>query len=205
MSSDKAIIFDFGNVLCSFDNKVFLKALSRRSLCSVPELDRVIYKESRICSQYETGEMSSEEFMKNIQALAGTSLSEEEFIEHYARRKFSPIPGSFELVQNLKDQGYKLGLLSNTSEMDFEHYIRKIPVFPLFDAVSTSYQVGAMKPSPLIYKDSLAKLELPAQSCVYIDDVTKYVQVAQDMGMRGIVCRENGQVVQDLRALDIKI
>ena len=87
---------------------------------------------------------------------------------------------------------YRLGLLSNTNEWHFDHSIRTVDVFPLFDAVTLSYEVGAMKPAPVIYEDMLKKLGVPAGDCVYFDDIQENVDAGIRAGMHGTAVHHRG-------------
>jgi FMN phosphatase YigB (HAD superfamily) len=59
----KAVIFDFGNVICSFDNDTFLRSLLRYTDKRFDELKAAIYA-SDLPARYETGLISSEEFFR---------------------------------------------------------------------------------------------------------------------------------------------
>lgn len=180
----QAVIFDFGNVICRFDNTRFLEGLS--ALCGKPAgaLKAAIYEDSPLNEDYEAGRIGSRDFLKGVSARCGKDISERDFLQAYTEI-FTPIEATFALIRRLNPR-YRLGLLSNTSPWHFEHAIRTTGVFPLFDSVSLSYEVGHSKPDPRIYEDALAKLGLPAEACVYIDDLRPFAQAASGQGMRGI-------------------
>lgn len=199
----KAIIFDFGNVICSFDNQLFLNKLSQYTSKSVDELYNLIYVQSDLPQQYESGKLASAEFFKSISQLSGASLDQELFMEIYTD-KFKPINSTFELIKKLKKH-YKLALLSNTSEGDFVRRIQTMEIFPLFDVVSTSFEVGAMKPNEKIYFDCIKKLDLEPEECIYIDDIKEYALKANELGMKGIHYTSPDQLIQQLVALQIRV
>lgn len=179
----EAVVFDFGNVLCTFDNRLMLTGLA--PLCGLPpaELGRRIAG-SDLPRAYESGEIDSPAFLAGLSALCGHAFPEAAFLQAFTGI-FTPIEPVWRLVRALKPR-YRLGLLSNTNPWHFEHSIRPTAVFPLFDAVTLSYEVGAMKPDPRIYADAVAKLTLPPAACVFIDDLAENVEGARAAGMRGI-------------------
>ncbi|MEW6719041.1 MAG: HAD family phosphatase [Thermodesulfobacteriota bacterium] len=179
----RGIIFDFGNVISSFDTGRFLSRLKRWSGLPVESLRETVYG-SGLHSRYERGEVSSEEFHRLVASATGAVVPDETFAEGFADI-FTPIEGTGEIVRGLKGK-YRLGLLSNTNEWHFQRHIRKVPVFPLFDAVTLSFEVGALKPDPAIYRDALRKLSLPPEECVFIDDIPEYADGAAALGIRGI-------------------
>lgn len=180
----KAVIFDFGNVICRFDNKIIFERVSVHTGITVSELESIVYGAPDLIVGYESGTITSDEFYARLKTMCGLRMSKAEFVHVYTD-KFTPIPETFELIRRLKGR-YKLGLLSNTSEWDFEHGIRTVEVFPLFDAVTVSFQVHALKPEKTIYLDTLAKLDVHPHECVYIDDIEKYVDAARSLGMNAI-------------------
>ncbi len=179
----EAVIFDFGNVLCTFDNRRILAALAPLCGLTQAELGRRIAG-SDLPRAYESGEIDSPAFLTGLSALCGHVFGEAAFLRAFTGI-FTPIEPVWHLIRALKPR-YRLGLLSNTNPWHFEHSIRPTPVFPLFDAVTLSYEVRAMKPDPRIYADAVAKLALPPAACVFIDDLPENVEGARAAGMWGI-------------------
>ena len=196
----RAVIFDFGNVICSFDVEIFLAKLHEWSGLDVETLRDRIYG-SRLHSRYERGEISSERFYREISRLTGARVSAEEFAEGFSDI-FTPLESTHGLIRALKGT-YRLGLLSNTNEWHFLRHIRKVPVFPLFDAVTLSFEVGALKPEPEIYLDALRKLSLPPEACVFIDDIGKYAEGAAALGIRGIRYTGHAELLRELSGLGV--
>ncbi|WP_243286670.1 HAD family hydrolase [Geothrix terrae] len=197
----RAVIFDFGQVVCTFDNRRMYRALS--DLCGLPEQDlarRVA--QSDLPRAYETGKISSPAFLEGLSALCGFAFPEAAFVRAFTDI-FVPIPSTFDLIRRLRPR-YRLGLLSNTSPWHAEHGIRTTGVFPLFDAVTFSYEVGAMKPDPRIYRDMLAKLRLPPEACAFIDDLPENVEGARAIGMHGITYPGPTALLTALRALGVE-
>jgi putative hydrolase of the HAD superfamily len=197
----KAIIFDFGNVVCEFDNNIFLRKISEFTDKSTSELNQLIYLSSDLPKRYETGLISSDQFFNEISKRCNLSMPKSEFIKAYTDI-FTPIKTSFELIRNLKSQ-YKLALLSDTSEWDFEYGIRLVEVFDLFDAVTLSFEVKALKPDKKIFYDVLAKLSVEPEECIYIDDIEEYVRVARRIGIHAIHYTSHTDLCHSLRKLSV--
>lgn len=51
----KAIIFDFGNVICYFTNEILIDRISKLSGKTKDEVFDLIYKKSDLPKKYETG------------------------------------------------------------------------------------------------------------------------------------------------------
>lgn len=199
----QAVIFDFGNVLCSFRVTTFFENLARHSTTTVDRFQALMPGISRLAIAYETGLMSSEEFLIRFSELTGIRIDRDDFIRAYTTI-FTPIEGTFDAIRRLKGR-YRLGLLSNTNEWHFEHSIRTVEVFPLFDAVTLSYEVRAMKPAPAIYNDMLRKLGLPAETCVYFDDLQENVDAGAQAGMQARLFTTPEQMHEDLAKLGVTV
>ncbi len=197
----KAIIFDFGNVVSRFDNDRFLEGLA--TLCGRPaaELKTAIYGQSTLTQDYEAGRISSGDFLSGISAICGKDLPEEDFLQAYTGI-FTPIAATQELILKLEPR-YRMLLLSNTSPWHYQHAIQTTPVFPIFENVTLSYEVGASKPDPRLFEDALAKLDLMAEECIYIDDVPAFAQAATEYLLHGITYTTPLALITELRRLKV--
>ncbi len=199
----KAIIFDFGNVICKFDNNIFLERISRYTERSPSELKGLIYQEPGLLGQYETGLISSDEFFGKTVRLCNLKIPKSEFIRAFTEI-FTPIKTTFDLIRRLKPD-YKLALLSDTSEWDFDYGIRPTEVFRLFDTVSLSFEVKEKKPGKKIFFDAIDKLGLKPEECIYIDDIEEYVDAANQLGIHAIKYTTHERLVGELRKLNIRV
>jgi len=197
----RGVIFDFGGVIHSFDVHDFFRGLRGRT-DRTPEEMASLVAGSGLPRRYESGEISSREFYLGIAGLCGLSMPEEEFISAFVSI-FTPIEPTIRLIRGLS-RSYRLGLLSNTNEWHFERHIRAVDIFPLFDAVTLSYQVKTMKPAEGIYRDSLEKIGLPPQECVFIDDLEVNVAAARKMGVHAIHYTGHERLVSSLADLGVR-
>lgn len=203
MSIIKGIIFDHGNVIYSFDNSIFLRKIARFSSKPYTEIERFIYVTSGLPEKYEAGLIDSDQFFREIMEGCGLAITKEQFVEAYTNI-FAPISETMDLIRDLKKK-YKIGLISNASKWHYEYNISKSPVFRLFDAVTVSYQVRAMKPSPKIYRDSLKKLNLEPEECIFIDDKDKHVMGARNVGMGAVIYTSHQHLLHSLRMLGVEV
>ena len=199
----KAIIFDFGNVICTVNNGLFLERISKYTSKTVGKLEGLIYQNPTLPIEYEKGAISSDEFFEKVAQLCELKMDKQTFIEAFTDI-FEPIETTFALIRKLKGR-YKLGLLSNTSQWDYEYGIKAAEVFGLFEAVSLSFELRAMKPSEKIYRDIVGKLGVAAEECVFIDDCQANVEGARQAGLYGIWYNSYEQLVESLEELGIGV
>ncbi len=203
MTAEKnAIIFDYGNVIESFDNDIFLEFLSERSPMNVDELRKKIYFQSTIVKDFETGKIPTEKFHEGICKLIDIQLDKEEFIKGFSGI-FTINESVMDLILQLKPN-YKLGLISNTNEIHFQNVIKRNEIFPLFDAVSLSFEVGVLKPEKKIFLDMIKKIGQIEEECVFIDDQPLYVKAAKGYCFKGVEFKSLELLVEDLKSLGVK-
>ena len=198
-----AVLFDFGQVIASFDLDRMVLNLAEAS-GSTPAAIRGFMADVRdLALLYESGSLTTDQFFERVRARTGMQIGRDRFREAYCDI-FTPITGTHEVIRTLKPR-YRLGLVSNTSEWHFDYGIRPVPVFPLFDTVTLSYEVGAMKPDPAVYRDALRKLDLPAAACVYIDDIQVNVDAAARLGMRAFRYTDHATLLRDLASAGVAV
>lgn len=198
----QAVIFDFGNVVCAFDNDRFVRSLLRFTSRNFDDLKAAIYA-SDLQPRFESGRISSREFFREASRSGGLSASSKEFFQAFLDI-FTPIPSTFRLIRELKET-YKIGLLSNTNECHYERYFKQVEIFPLFDAVTLSFEVKEMKPGERIYRDAVEKLRVRPEECVYIDDIEAYAAGARRVGMKGIRYVTHGALLDSLHAAGVAV
>lgn len=196
----KGVIFDFGGVIHSFDFGMFFRNLDRRTDRTLGEMNSLVAG-SGLPRRYEMGKVSSWEFYHGIANLCGLRVTEEEFVQAFVGI-FTPIKSTIGLIRSLSPS-YRLGLLSNTNEWHFEHHIRTVEVFPLFDAVTLSYQVKTMKPAEAIYLDMLEKIGFSPEECVFVDDLEENIAGARRLNLHAIHYTGHEHLVSSLAELGV--
>lgn len=197
----KAILFDFGDVIWNLDHKPLLQALSAACGKPVDELQALVSGHASLFEDYESGRVDSPRFLAEVSALCGHDFPEPEFIRAFTGI-FTPNGATQDLIRRLKPH-YKLGLISNTNPWHYEYAIRRSEVFPLFDSVTLSFQVGAMKPDPRLFEDALDKLDLMAEECIFVDDQPAFAQAATDHLLHGIAFTTPVALMAELRRLKV--
>lgn len=199
----KAIIFDFGNVICHFTNQILVEKIAKISRKCEEEIFDLIYRQTDVVEKYESGLISSVEFYQKISKLCGINIPYFELKRIYSEDKFTPVKGMEELVKKLK-RNYKIGLLSNTSEWDWDYMVKSAPYINGFESITKSYEARAMKPKIKIFEDAVVKLGLKPEECVFTDDVKEYVAAAKSFGLRAYVFTTTDKLMKDLEKLGLK-
>jgi len=95
-------------------------------------------------------------------------------------------PQIIPMLKELKKQGLKIGLISNCY-FEEANVIRDSALFPYFDAVFLSCELGMRKPEEAIYKVCMKELFVKADECVYVGDGGSYeLETARNLGMKPV-------------------
>jgi putative hydrolase of the HAD superfamily len=134
----------------------------------------------------ERGECTVAEFERMLAGLLVTTHGGPVVADGLLTRMLSagtPLPAMYQLIRDLRAQGVRTALLSNS--WGPAGYPRDD--FPdLFDAVVISGEVGMRKPEPRIFRHAAALLDLDPERCVFVDDVEANVTAAVGCGMTGV-------------------
>ncbi|MCH7955810.1 MAG: HAD family phosphatase [Candidatus Marinimicrobia bacterium] len=180
----EVIVFDLGGVIVNVNFKSPLGVLFDNS--GAPENTiRDDSNISKLTRQYDKGEISAIDFHQKIIEHLGIELSFDEFRRASNEAIEAGDSGMDNLVKTLSTK-YQLAILSNTNPVHFEHIKENYPIIGLFEHISVSYEMGAIKPDAEAYeKLMLATSKLPSQH-LFIDDRIENISAAREIGMDGI-------------------
>ena len=73
-----------------------------------------------------------------------------------------------------------------------------------FHHLILSYEIGAMKPQPAIYRAALQRAECLPSECFYTDDIAPYVEAARHMGIDAVRFESREQIEKEMRDRGIR-
>jgi len=192
--SETAIIFDLGNVILPFDPLRPCGVLGERAGIGALDACQIIYR-NNLERQFEQGKLDGEQFTAGVAATLGIDLEPDSFHDLWIDM-FVENEAVSEIVRQLKPR-HRLVLLSNINPWHW-HYVReKFPILTKFDAVVLSYEEGALKPHPAIYRAALEKTG-SAERVIFIDDMAINAAGAQVLGITGVHFHSASQLREDL-------
>lgn len=106
----------------------------------------------------------------------------------------------FEYIKNDLKPEYKIGLLSNVGS-DMLHELFTQEQIALFDEKVLSFQVGTVKPDPMIYETAATRLDSLCEECMFIDDLERFCTAAEDVGMKAIWHTDTTQTITQIKEL----
>ena len=112
------------------------------------------------------------------------------------------IRGIPELLQRLKDGGYRIGLGSSSVRPMVKNVLTRFGIIGYFDALTTGDEVEHAKPDPAIYLLAAQRLGVKPENCIVVEDAASGVKAAKAAGMKCIAVRNPHSGQQDLSMAD---
>ena len=194
----KAVIFDLGNVIVPFDFKrayARIQPLTKYTAAEIPARIRT----TDLVTRFETGRLGSEQFVQELTALLGLTMTYSEFTSMWSSIF---LPGTLvpESVLASLAQRYPLLVLSNTNPIHFEMVRANYPELRYFGQFVLSYEVGVGKPAAKIYQEAISRAGCSAQECFFTDDILINVEAARRAGMDAVQFLSAAQLETELNA-----
>jgi putative hydrolase of the HAD superfamily len=186
----RALLVDYGGVLTSPPAESFRRWLER------DRLDPARFRElvrgwlaadapANIAHDLETGRLTAAEFERRLTdhlvRADGTTADATGLLARMFA-DFRPEPSMVDSVRRLHASGVRTALVSNSWGFDYP----RDGWSELFDAVVISGEVGLRKPEPAVYLLAAERVGVPADDCVFVDDLPANVRGAAAVGMVGV-------------------
>jgi putative hydrolase of the HAD superfamily len=183
----RAVVFDYGNVLCQPQQPSDVEVMATVCGLAVPRFQQFYWK-FRV--PYDRGELNAEAYWAAVAAedgrvLDGKQVSELTTLD--AKSWSRPNRATIEWVKQLRRAGFGLGLLSNMPFEISRYLTAHCEWLALFDSFTFSCDVGRVKPDPAIYQICLEKLKLAAAEVLFLDDIAANVEGASALGIHGFI------------------
>jgi putative hydrolase of the HAD superfamily len=198
----KTVIFDLGKVLIPFDFSRGYRAMEK--FCDYPaaEIPKRIAA-TGLVHRFETGLVEPRDFVEQLSRMLDLRVTYEQFCEIWSSI-FLPdtlVPES--LLAGIGER-YRLLVLSNTNAIHFAMVRQRYPILRHFHDLVLSYEVKAMKPSPAIYREAIARAQCLPEECFYTDDIPAYVEGARREGIDAVQFESCAQLERELAAREIR-
>jgi putative hydrolase of the HAD superfamily len=153
--------------------------------------------------QLERGEISEDAFIERLEDGLESVLGHRPHLHHF-RQKFwgalAPNEEMIALMHELKASGLKMAMLTNNVREWEPLWRSMLPVDEIFEEIVDSAFVGCRKPEARIYELTLERIGLPAEACLFIDDLLPNIEGAEAAGMSAVHFRDNAQAIAEIRA-----
>jgi len=179
----RAVVFDIGNVLIEWDPRHLYREFFDDQDALMEDFL------STVCTPAWNLELDrGQPWEEGVAALSAAYPDCAELIRAYHERWHDMVPGEIpgtpEILEELKARGVPLYALSNFSREKYLETRERYPSFELFDGLVISGEVGLVKPDPAIWRLLLERYSLDPAAVLYIDDLAENCAVAESLGMK---------------------
>ena len=169
------------------------------------EVDLDSMRENEVFLNLLRGKLTEEEYLNHVLKNKNWNVSVEQLKTAIRQNLNRPIPGTMEIVKELKAKGkYQLILLSDHAREWMEYIEEKKKDLKIFDKKIFSYDIGAVKSDKQTFKIVLEQTGIVADETLFIDDYEKNVKNAEEVGIHGIVF-ENAEQLRKTLSSDLGI
>lgn len=200
----KNIVFDFGGVLLNVDYQKTQDAFVALGVTNFEDF----YSQTNanpLFADLEKGLIPADEFYHAFRRQTGHNLDRDVIKKAWCAMLVSFRPKSFEFLDQLREKGYKVFLLSNTNAIHFEvfhqmfaeqHPHRSFESY--FNMPYYSHLIHERKPDTAAYQYVLDAENLVAEESMFVDDTFKNIPPAQLVGMQVCHLHSNGLIEKEL-------
>lgn len=193
------VLFDLGNIL------VHLHSVDRFWPGLTPEPGTLTFSErwkiSPAVHKLETGRIHDfEDFYREAKAEMGFTAGIEEFRLGYLQIIGQPFAETLPILEALYSR-FSLQLLSNTSDVHWQHCASTHGLGPFFSRVFVSYELGVMKPDPQAFQLVIDEIEQDPETIYFFDDRPENVETALKFGINAHLSWGGTQLLRQLREL----
>jgi putative hydrolase of the HAD superfamily len=212
MEPVRAVLFDFGHTLVDFHRtqealhaayEQIRARVEAVAYMEVPELLDLVERvaggvDSLVQQSYEERRLEELDQAKLLQesfAAIGFDLPDDviRHIVHLDHSAYSNSmvaePDVLAVLQDLRGEGYRLGLVSNVSLLPelMRADLERLGIAPLLDGSVFSSEIGVRKPDPRIFREGLRRIGAEAAHTAFVGDrLYDDIGGAQAVGMRAI-------------------
>jgi HAD superfamily hydrolase (TIGR01509 family) len=202
----KAIVFDVGGVfrLSGGEGMNVLERIA--DMIGVPsdEFKKAYWKHNAL-SNVEN--MPWEDMIAKVVKVFNPTFEAEERVRKFVRDYEASRTTNKDLIDlfpKLHALGLKIGILSNATTQ-LRKWLEDEGIAPLADAIIISGEIGYQKPHKEAFDILFKRLALAPGEVVFVDDSAKSLEKADEIGYIPILFKNNKQLKDDLRKLDIPL
>ena len=171
MSRFQAVVFDMDGVI--FDSERIYRMMEHRTAAEYGLPDELV---EPFCDLIAGGTKDTNK--KHFEHMFGTEIDYMEFREHvnagvdaYGKDPgYDVKPGIRELLEHLKEGGYRIGLATSTAHERAEYHLKRHGLYDYFDRIVYGDSVPKGKPNPDIYLAACERLGVSPEQAIGVED-----------------------------------
>jgi putative hydrolase of the HAD superfamily len=205
MTVIRAVIFDYGEVLCHRPAEEEFHRLAKVFGADADTFP-ALWDKNR--NAFDRGDITGEAYWAALAKDAGAAIDREQLdrlckwdVEMWSKANLEMV----RWLGRLRQGGIKTGLLSNMHSAMIVYLRENFDWLELFDFKTFSAEVRLIKPDPAIYGHTLRGLGVRAGEALFVDDREINVRAARELGIQAVRFRSVRQLRGDLEGMGFPI
>ncbi len=201
MNCIKNIIFDLGGVILDINYQSTIDAFEKLGISNFSNLYSQ-KSQQKLFDQFETGNISSEEFVFRIKQIHSLQIPNEHIITAWNAMLKGVKKNKLDYIFNLKSN-YRTILLSNTNEMHIASFEQEMSNKQMlshftscFEKIYYSSRMGLRKPHSICFEKVISEQQFNSKETLFIDDSSQHIEGAKSCGIKALLFPQNG-IIQD--------
>lgn len=178
------VVFDLGGVLIDWDPR----HLYRQLFDDPDEMESFLGEVTT--AEWNGYQDAGRPWVEAIELLVAEHPERRELIEAFHRRwpemLAGEIPGTVDVLADLRAAGVRLVALSNWSAEMFPVAVERFDFLAWFEGIVISGEVGVNKPDRRIFEHLIKRFGIEPEEAVFIDDSATNIDAATGLGFRAI-------------------
>ena len=197
----KAIVFDFGGVLCFHPPDRQIRELAE--LCGLSR-EQFLEHYWGLRHAYDRGDFEPHEYWSKIGDATGRTYSSDQ-IEEFRRRDVNFWVNldtrMMRWAAQVRASGIRTAVLSNLPRDLGEHLRNGMRLTESFDHHSFSYELRSAKPDAPIYRHAVGGLAVEPREALFLDDKIENIEGARAAGLHAIHFDSPARLSVNLRSV----
>lgn len=177
MTEKKAVIFDMDGVIFDSERLVLEGWIEIGKKYGIPDIEKVFPKCIGV-NAVATKQIFLDYYGEDFPYDTYREETSRRFHEKYDNGRLPMKPGIKELLQYLRENGYRIGLASSTRQEVVRQELADAGILPYFETLTCGDMVKRSKPEPDIFLKAAETLGLEPQECIVIEDSYNGIRAA---------------------------
>jgi len=197
----KAIGFDYSGVIAGMSSAEFNSRVINLLNVEPQIFKEVYYKFNKLVN---TNVLAPADFWKKILEELDAGNKYDELIKFIQEIPIEIDEQVLGLVDQLKTNGYKAGLLSNNT-LEAADGFKITGLSNHFDVALVSAEIGFSKPDPKAFQIFAERLGVEVGELIFIDDTEKSLSTAKEVGYYPILFTSYESLIEKLKSIGIRV
>lgn len=163
MSQIKTLLFDFDGVIANTEHLYddYMNNLGNHHNLGFDNFAKIV-----------KGTPMTQILKKYFRHLDQTTCNKiyDDLIEFEINMPYEEVPGSIDFIRDMKSKGYKIGLVTSSTNKKMDVALSKMDLNELLDTKVTSERITIGKPDPMCYLLAAKDLDSKPSECIVFED-----------------------------------